>query len=449
MIEPSSSPQDAFQAQSPAQKRALSYSNTIHQLFLSVMHEKLPADRIVGEYFRTNKKHGSKDRRVIRESLFALFRWWGWLKQIHTSEQQDPSWFACLAIVAELEAHKWTQFSDAWREFANQSEQFNLSATEQLFPSIGEKCQRVRQQLNDDSINEQQLLPQWFWQVAQTDPTKQLAIVEAMCTRPPIWARAQTLTQQQLIESLATDDVTAIASEYFDDAVSLGHKSINLNAIGAYQRGELEIQDLGSQVIGRICNPKADEKWWDTCSGAGGKSLQLRSLMLKQDHEARGSIVSSDIRRKPLEELTKRAKRAGFNAISIAPWKSEALPVQAESFDGVLVDAPCSCTGTWRRNPDMRWLDDASVVTDKHTLQLDILSRSAKAVKPQGQLVYATCSLSPIENEQVVNAFLQSNPEFELQTLTHPFTGEQVNMLTIWPQEADTDGMFVAKMSKR
>ncbi|MGS0727961.1 RsmB/NOP family class I SAM-dependent RNA methyltransferase, partial [Shewanella sp. 0m-11] len=186
-----------------------------------------------------------------------------------------------------------------------------------------------------------------------------------------------------------------------------------------------------------------------TCSGAGGKSLQLRSLMLKQDHEARGSIVSSDIRRKPLEELTKRAKRAGFNAISIAPWKSEALPVQAESFDGVLVDAPCSCTGTWRRNPDMRWLDDASVVTDKHTLQLDILSRSAKAVKPQGQLVYATCSLSPIENEQVVNAFLQSNPEFELQTLTHPFTGEQVNMLTIWPQEADTDGMFVAKMSKR
>ncbi|MGS0683046.1 RsmB/NOP family class I SAM-dependent RNA methyltransferase [Shewanella sp. 125m-7] len=449
MVEPSSSPLDAFQAQTSAQKRALSYSNTIHQLFSSVMNEKLPADRIVGEYFRTNKKHGSKDRRVIRESLFALFRWWGWLKQIHTSEQQDASWFACLTIVAELEAHKWTQFSDAWREFANQSEQFNLNASEQLLPSVTDKCQRVQQLLNDDAISVDQLLPEWFWQVAQVDKTKQLAIVEAMCSRPPIWARAQTLTQQQVIESLANDDITAIASEYFDDAVSLGHKNINLNAIGAYQRGELEIQDLGSQVIGQICAPKSDDKWWDTCSGAGGKTLQLRSLMLKQDSSAIGTIISSDIRRKPLEELTKRAKRAGFNGISIAPWKSDELPVASNAFDGVLVDAPCSCTGTWRRNPDMRWLDDESVVTDKHALQLDILSRSAKAVKPLGQLVYATCSLSPIENEQVVNAFLLSNPEFELQTLTHPFTGEQVKMLTIWPQEANTDGMFVAKMSKR
>ena len=171
--------------------------------------------------------------------------------------------------------------------------------------------------------------------------------------------------------------------------------------------------------------------------------------MLRQNSKADGSIISSDIRRKPLEELTKRAKRAGFSGINVAPWKSEALPVDANTFDGVLVDAPCSCTGTWRRNPDMRWLDDVNVVTDKHALQLDILTRSAKAVKAQGQLVYATCSLSPVENEQVVNAFLNANPEFELRTLTHPFKGTQVEMLTIWPQDANSDGMFVAKMIKR
>ncbi|MCK8045597.1 RsmB/NOP family class I SAM-dependent RNA methyltransferase [Shewanella sp. 1CM18E] len=449
MVEPSTSPQDAFQAQSPAQKRALSYSNTVYQLFSSVMSEKLPADRIVGEYFRTNKKHGSKDRRVIRESLFALFRWWGWLKQIHTSGQQDETWFACLAIVAELESHKWTQFSDAWREFANQSEQFNLSAAEPALTSVTDKCHYLQQQLKQTDLTETQLLPDWFWQVTQVEQSQQLAIVEAMCSRPPIWARAQTLSQQQLINSLLKDDVEATASEFFDDAVSLGFKSINLNAISAYQRGELEIQDLGSQVIGQICAPTADEKWWDTCSGAGGKTLQLRSLMLRQEATASGSITSSDIRRKPLEELVKRAKRAGFSGISVAPWKSDALPVEAESFDGVLVDAPCSCTGTWRRNPDMRWLDDKNVVLDKQELQLDILSRSAKAVKPQGKLVYATCSLSPIENEQVVNAFLATNPEFELQTLRHPFTQESVSMLTVWPQDANTDGMFVAKMIKR
>ncbi|WP_299803464.1 RsmB/NOP family class I SAM-dependent RNA methyltransferase [uncultured Shewanella sp.] len=448
MVEPSSSPQDAFQAQTPAQKRALSYSNTIHQLFLNVMTEKLPADRIVGEYFRTHKKHGSKDRRVIRESLFALFRWWGWLKKVHTSEQQDASWFACLSLVAELEAHKWTQFSEAWREFANQSAEFNLSPAIQAMASVSDKCEYLNQQVSHISFSDTELLPEWFWTVSQVDDADKKAVIEAMCSRPPIWGRAQTLTQEQLIASLANNDITAIASEHFDDAVSLGHKSVNLNAIDAYQRGELEIQDLGSQVIGQICAPKADEQWWDTCSGAGGKTLQLRSLMLRQDSAAAGTIISSDIRRKPLEELLKRAKRAGFDGISTAPWKSDDLPVKVNAFDGVLVDAPCSCTGTWRRNPDMRWLDEASVVTDKHALQLDILTRSAKAVKPQGQLVYATCSLSPIENEQVVNAFLTANPEFKLQALTHPFTGEQTQMLTIWPHEADTDGMFVAKMSK-
>ncbi|ABZ77596.1 Fmu (Sun) domain protein [Shewanella halifaxensis HAW-EB4] len=448
MVEPSSSPQDAFQAETPAQKRALSYSNTIYQLFVSVMNEKLPADRIVGEYFRTHKKHGSKDRRVIRESLFALFRWWGWLKKIHTSEQQDTSWFACLSLVAELEAHKWPQFSDAWREFANQSPEFNLSPATQALVSVSDRCAYLNQQFANISFCDTELLPEWFWLLAEVDNSDKQAIIEAMCSRPPIWGRAQTITQQQLIASLANDEITAVANEYFDDAVSLGHKSVNFNAITAYQRGELEIQDLGSQVIGQICAPKADEKWWDTCSGAGGKTLQLRSLMLRQGSSAQGSIVSSDIRRKPLEELTKRAKRAGFNGITTAPWKSEALPVNANAFDGVLVDAPCSCTGTWRRNPDMRWLDDQSVVTDKHALQLDILTRSANAVKSQGQLVYATCSLSPIENEQVVNAFLAANTEFELQTLTHPFTGEQTQMLSIWPHEADTDGMFVAKMKK-
>ncbi|MCL1138527.1 RsmB/NOP family class I SAM-dependent RNA methyltransferase [Shewanella pneumatophori] len=449
MVEPSSSPQDAFQAETPAQKRALSYSNTIHQLFSSVMEQKLPADRIVGEYFRVHKKHGSKDRRVIRESLFAMFRWWGWLKQIHTSEQQDPSWFASLAIVAELEDHKWTQFSDAWREFANQAAEFNLTPAEQELTSLQSKCSWLQNALNRPSIAVNQLVPDWFWQVVDVAEDKQLAVVEAMCSRPPIWARAQTLNQQQLINSLKKDDITAVASEFFDDALSLGHKSINLNAIGAYQRGELEIQDLGSQVIGQICQPQADEQWWDTCSGAGGKTLQLRSKMLKQNPNATGSITSSDIRRKPLEELMKRAKRAGFTGISLAPWKSDALPVKEAAFDGVLVDAPCSCTGTWRRNPDMRWLDDKNVVLDKQELQLDILSRSAKAVKAQGKLVYATCSLSPIENEQVVNAFLAANPEFELQTLRHPFTQESVTMLTVWPQDANTDGMFVAKMIKR
>ena len=147
--------------------------------------------------------------------------------------------------------------------------------------------------------------------------------------------------------------------------------------------------------------------------------------------------------------LLKRAKRAHFKHISITPCKTELLPVKADYFDGVLVDAPCSCTGTWRRNPDMRWIDDVSAITEKPELQLDILKRSAEAVKMGGALLYATCSLTEIENQSVVNAFLKANTQFELEYLTHPFTGESTTMLTVWPQQADTDGMFVVKMRRK
>ena len=429
----------------PAQKRALSYASTIEMLFNQVMGSKMPADRIIGQYFRENKKHGSKDRRVIRESLFGLFRWWGWLSQLQ-SEQPHVTWFRQLSACAALEQHAWHDITQAWDLIAAwtpteipRTNSGNISDKLALFTSLSglTACQPS------------DLLPSWFWQTCPITTADELAVVEAMTSRPPIWARVQSMKTTAALAQLNKAGVDAIASQYFPDAISLGHKSLNLNDIDVYKQGHIEIQDLASQVIGQICQPQANQMWWDACSGAGGKTLQLRSLMLQQDLQSQGTITSSDIRNKPLEELNKRVKRAGFNNITIAPWTSDALPVNPGTFDGVLVDAPCSCTGTWRRNPDMRWLDDASAVNDKPALQLDILTRSAAAVRSGGQLVYATCSLSPSENEQVVEAFLAQTNEFELVPVVHPFTAQLCNMLTIWPQIADSDGMFVAKMRRK
>ncbi|MGL5360190.1 MAG: RsmB/NOP family class I SAM-dependent RNA methyltransferase, partial [Shewanella sp.] len=296
------------------------------------------------------------------------------------------------------------------------------------------------------------LLPAWFWQVCPLEPAKQTQLIDAMSSRPPIWGRAQGISSHAAAAQLQALGLDASAGHYFDDAINLGSKSMNLNEIDLYKTGKIEIQDLASQVIGQICAPEPNALWWDTCSGAGGKTLQLRALMLARaavNHTpASGQIIASDIRRNALEELLKRAQRAQFDGISIARWTSEALPVPAAHFDGVLVDAPCSCTGTWRRNPDMRWLDGIEAVLSKATLQLDILSRSSQAVKLGGQLVYATCSLSPLENEQVVQTFLEQHSNFALQPILHPFTGEATDMLTIWPFEANSDGMFVAKMNR-
>lgn len=435
-------------ATTPAQKRALSYSTTIETLFNQVMSTNMPADRIIGQYFREHKKHGSKDRRVIRESLFGLFRWWGWLNQLNSS-QKHTTWFQQLSTCAMLEQHEWNDVATAWNDFASwpqtRPDQVELINN----ASLNDKLTAFMTVSGIDTCQLTQLLPQWFWQLCPIDDVDQYAVVNAMSSRPPIWARAQTLSTEKVIKSLGQAGIEAKANSYFSDAINLGHKSINLNEVNVYKQGYLEIQDLASQVIGQICQPNNHDKWWDACSGAGGKTLQLYSLMLQQGSALTGSIIASDIRTKPLEELRKRAKRAGFDNISVAPWKGDVLPVDANAFDGVLVDAPCSCTGTWRRNPDMRWLDDASAVTDKPMLQLAILRRSAVAVKSGGKLVYATCSLSPSENEQIVKDFLSETAEFELEPVTHPFTGQLCDMLTIWPQQANSDGMFVAKMRRK
>ncbi|WP_350431321.1 RsmB/NOP family class I SAM-dependent RNA methyltransferase [Shewanella sp. H8] len=435
-------------ATTPAQKRALSYATTIAMLFDQVISTSMPADRIIGQYFREHKKHGSKDRRVIRESLFGLFRWRGWLNQLD-SGQKHSTWFQQLSTCAMLEQHQWSDIISAWNEFAQWSQTRADKIQLEHKASLNDKLSAFATLSGITTSQITQLLPQWFWQLCPVVEAEQYAVVNAMSSRPPIWARAQTLSAAKVIESLRQAGVEAEASHYFSDAISLGHKSINLNEINLYKQGHIEIQDLASQVIGQICQPSSHEKWWDACSGAGGKTLQLYSLMSQQNVPITGNIISSDIRRKPLEELRKRANRAGFENISVVPWKGDELPVDANAFDGVLVDAPCSCTGTWRRNPDMRWLDDASAIIDKPILQLAILRRSAAAVKSGGKLIYATCSLSPSENEQIVQDFLSETTEFELEPVTHPFTGQQCDMLTIWPQQADSDGMFVAKMRRK
>lgn len=446
--------------QTPAQKRALSYANTINLLFDEILNAKQPADRVLANYFREHKKHGSKDRKVIRESLFSLFRWWGWFKAAGDYQRADH-FFAMLSASALLEAHTWQDIAQAWHELSQSNHDYQRLQSIAV-NSLEDKLALVRQLFPQVTLALTDLLPEWFWQVCPIDAKSRPSLIEAMSSRPPIWGRAQGIKSQTAVNQLQALGIEASLSPFFEDAINFGTKSMNLNEIALYKEGKIEIQDLASQVIGQVCAPKPWQHWWDACSGAGGKTLQLRSLMQaaakqsganqhspKQHSPLEGSIVSSDIRAHALEELSKRAQRAQFDGISIARWRSDALPVAAHFFDGVLVDAPCSCTGTWRRNPDMRWLDTSTAVMDKAALQLDILSRSSQAVKAGGSLIYATCSLSPVENEEVVSAFLQQHPAFNLVPIRHPFTGEATEMLTVWPFEANTDGMFVARMQRK
>lgn len=423
----------------PAEKYADSYAQTIRLLFTEILQSKQSADRVVAGYFRLNKKHGGRDRRIIRETLFALFRWYGWLIRIPAANEEQR-WFRQLATCGLLEQHPWQATLTAWQLRAGL-----LPHEGSAWQQLTEAAELLQLWFSGSDFPVQALVPEWFWaQLPGLSDNQQLQLLQSLSRRPPLWLRVQRLPTASAIQSLQAAGFSVEASTFFDDALSLGHQSINLNEQSLYKDGQLEVQDLASQVIGHICAPQAGEHWWDACCGAGGKSLQLASQM-----QNRGHIVASDIRQSALQELQKRASRAQFDIISPALWPSDKLPVAAAMFDGVLVDAPCSCTGTWRRNPDMRWLDEETAVTDKPQLQLDILQRASAAVKPGGKLVYATCSLAPAENRAVVDRFLNDNADFQLQLLQHPFTGEKTEYLTVWPFEADSDGMFVVRMCRQ
>jgi 16S rRNA (cytosine967-C5)-methyltransferase len=164
---------------------------------------------------------------------------------------------------------------------------------------------------------------------------------------------------------------------------------------------------------------------------------------------SKGTVVASDIRTHKFDDLRRRARRAGLSNIRTKEWKGKALPKKMTGYDGVLVDAPCSCSGTWRRNPDARWTTQRADVIELAELQLSLLTNAATAVRKDGTLVYATCSMFTRENDHVVQTFLRENQQFQLDPFKNPLDGTLTDgTLQIWPWDSDCDAMFVARMKR-
>jgi 16S rRNA (cytosine967-C5)-methyltransferase len=204
----------------------------------------------------------------------------------------------------------------------------------------------------------------------------------------------------------------------------------------------LEIQDLASQAVGLACDPDPGERWWDACAGAGGKALHLAALM-----GGKGLVVATDVNAAKLKEAARRARRSPFRNLTTKPWDGRHVAGKPKSFDGVLVDAPCTAVGTWRRNPDARWTTPREAIARLAALQAQILHAAAAGVRPGGTLLYSVCTLTPAETLGVVRPFLDAHPDFGLDPFPHPLTGAATDgTLQIWPQDADTDAMFLARM---
>lgn len=394
----------------------------LNDLAEKVLKKRLPLDRELHSVFRRNKGWGSKDRRFYSETVFGFFRWYGWINRCFSSSVAQWSleeWGAVVDLVQELNAS--TDTSEA------------LSFVTNKFPKV--------------NFSKIMLVPDTVKELYCDSADSFEAFVEAQQLRPPVWLRCRNeVAVKQLISELDKND----RIDYqIHESCKLAVKVVgrfNINELKTFQNGAVEIQDFASQCIGLVASPKAGEFWLDTCAGAGGKTLQLAAMM-----KDKGRIIACDIRDSALKELKKRSTKSGSRSISIKnnDFLNCTSKFHDTLFDGILVDAPCSNSGTWRRNPALRWSFSQKKSELAADIQLKILENAAGHVKPGGVLVYSTCSASILENQGVVKQFLLNNPHFSGADFKNPVTGESCNASLFLPFDlADNDTMFVAKLRR-
>jgi 16S rRNA (cytosine967-C5)-methyltransferase len=270
------------------------------------------------------------------------------------------------------------------------------------------------------------LIPAWFR--AECPDAFSLPLLDVLQTRAPLWIRIQTHDTAPVFGEFERLGWALQRNPVLPGAVKLP-QDVDVTKTEAYRKGLVEIQDVGSQLILASVGVTPGGHWLDACAGAGGKTLQLASLL-----GASGHVTARDPRRAALAELSLRAARSGLEkGISVG---SPTDP--PGGFDGVLVDAPCTGSGTWRRSPHLKWVTTEKGVRDAAAVQLGLLRANAALVKRGGTLVYATCSLCRSENEAVVEEFSRETKGF----------GTVAGGERLMPQAHDGDGYFFASFRR-
>jgi 16S rRNA (cytosine967-C5)-methyltransferase len=286
------------------------------------------------------------------------------------------------------------------------------------------------------------------------------ALLYALLLPADAYVRIRTSSRaiEETIAELHGAGIDCTRSTMFPSALRLTERQ-NVTDTAPYQRGDIEVQDAGSQVLGAAAWNPAARHILDACAGAGGKTLQLA------DMHRDVPIVACDIEAAKLRSLRQRAARAGSLRIATHtvrpgrdPFERRPELVPSGGFDTVLVDAPCAGTGTLRRNPGLKYRLALRTVARLAARQYDILAANAAYCAAGGVLVYSTCSLLHIENQEVVTRFLTGHPEFEADPLDPVFEAQGIEVrtrtagtthLTLTPSEHGTDGFFVARMRRK
>lgn len=423
--------------------QAASCLRTVLLVLSGSLEQNRAADRLLSQELRHHPEFGSRDRRFISETVFAVLRWWGWLRPLAPADfSPSPAWERLLAAACLLEQGTLPEGATPWLAACRLSPRQLERLAEA--PESLERMRRLAAYWERPELPAwETLVPEWCRRETAY-PGDFEELVRQLQRRPPIWLRPQTRDLPALLAEFKAAGLQAQLFSPAFPAIRLNNARVNLRTLPAFQEGRFEIQDLSSQVIGHVCAAKAGQRWWDACAGAGGKSLQLAWQM-----EGKGSLIATDLREYKLDDMRKRARRVQLSNIRGKLWSDTQPPPSKTPFDGVLVDAPCTCSGTWRRNPDARWSLRETEVAELAGLQLRILESACRGVASGGRLVYATCSLFERENQGVVAEFLRRHPEFVLEPFANPLNGQPTDgRLQVWPADGDGDAMFVARFRR-
>ncbi len=403
-------------------------------------HPRRPADAVANDFFRARRFIGSGDRRAVSDRVWRVLRarrrlsWW--------AERSGTAPTPRMLVAASLLLEGWTAEGVAQSYSGGQYGPAPMLQPETAAIRALEGHTITHPDMPDAVRFE---APDWALPHLQTRFGDQIAPeMDAALDPAPLDLRVNLLrgTRAQARIALEAEGIEAADTPYSPWGLRIeGRRAVTTGA--AFQSGLVEIQDEGSQLVAALVGVEPGMRVVDWCAGAGGKTLALAMLM-----ENRGHLVACDVSQSRLEGAVRRLRRAGVQNAErhlVAPGDKWAKR-RGGTFDRVLVDAPCTGTGTWRRNPDARTRLRALDLEELVPKQAHILDDAAKLVRVGGRLVYATCSLFTEENDAQIEAFLTRTPGFAV--VPHALPDLPGPMLSLTPRRNGTDGFFGAVLER-
>ncbi len=419
------------------------------EILATFLAERTPLEGMLRNWFRTHRFAGSSDRREIREQTYRAVRRLAELRFLVGSDDSR------LFMAVHLE--RYEQYAP--------SNIVELFAAKPYGPgSLSEDEVTCLNAIREDEkalpLFVRANFPDWltsrFQSVFGDETERELAAFDG---RAPVGIRVNCLkaARQDVQKQLRSQGVDAAESRISPIGLRI-QQSTSLETIDLFQNGHFEIQDEGSQIAALLVAAEPGHVCVDYCAGAGGKSLAIAASM--QD---KGQLFCFDISEKRMQPLKERKERAGVESLHCFTLGSKsadrALSKLVASADRVLVDAPCSGTGTWRRAPDARWLFSEAKLQSYQSLQAEVLQNAAPLTRAGGRLIYVTCSILAEENDEQISRFLNSDDRFEVMDWQKIWK-EEIPQISpakartlkygalMTPYRTDTDGFYVAIMER-